>query len=79
MHRTQILLEDAHYEALREQARREGKSIGQLIRQSVNLAMEVTRGKPKNVQKSLASLKGMFHKPGIRGRDHNRLLYGDSS
>ena len=36
MHRTQIMLEDSQYLTLRERARLEGKSMGQLIRELVD-------------------------------------------
>lgn len=35
MHRTQILLEDAQYQRLREESARTGRSIGELVRVAV--------------------------------------------
>ncbi|MGF1663799.1 MAG: ribbon-helix-helix protein, CopG family [Kineosporiaceae bacterium] len=35
MHRTQILLEDAQYERLKDEAARTGRSIGDLVRTAV--------------------------------------------
>ncbi|MBI4617139.1 MAG: ribbon-helix-helix domain-containing protein [Planctomycetes bacterium] len=36
MHRTQVYLEEAHYQALRSRARREGKTIAALIREMLD-------------------------------------------
>ena len=36
MHRTQILLEDAQYERLREQSETSGTGIGELVRRAVD-------------------------------------------
>jgi hypothetical protein len=36
MHRTQILLEDAQYERLRQQSRASGTGIGELVRRAVD-------------------------------------------
>ena len=44
MHRTQILLDEDRYEELRELARREGKSLGQLVRELVELGLKKRRG-----------------------------------
>ena len=76
MHRTQIMLEDSQYDALREEARRKGKSLGQLVRECVARGIESPRGKSPDA--TLRSLKGMFRKPRVRGRDHDRYLYGEN-
>ena len=75
MHRTQILLEEEQYEALRARASRDGKSLGQLIRELLASALGTTSGRKQGTRK-LSGLKGMFHEPGVRGRDHDRYLYG---
>jgi len=76
MHRTQILLEETQYLALRERARREGKSIGQLIREFVDLGLSGARGKGIHDRASLQELAGLFG-DGMDPRDHDRVLYED--
>ena len=45
MHRTQIYLDDAQYETLRSQARREGKSMASIIREILDEHLRAA-GKP---------------------------------
>jgi len=75
VHRTQIMLEEDQYVLLREQARREGKSLGELVRGLVVLGM-ASSAKTMRRGASLRSLKGMFRKPGVKGSDHDLHLYG---
>ena len=75
MHRTQIMLDEDQYQALREQARRLGKSMGQLIRELVAAGLKTTVTDAGR-RRSLRSFKGMFSKRDVAGRDHNRHLYG---
>ena len=75
MHRTQIMIEDEQYVLLREQAMREGKSIGSLIRGFV--AHGINSSKRRRDGVSLRSLKGVFSELGLRGSDHDRHLYGE--
>ncbi|MGA9750192.1 MAG: ribbon-helix-helix protein, CopG family [Acidobacteriota bacterium] len=76
MHRTQIILDDAQYVALREKARRTGKSMGQLIREL--LAQQFEPGaKPRRGKASgLAKMTGILKDPGFGGEDHDDVLYG---
>ncbi|WP_025321526.1 hypothetical protein [Deferrisoma camini] len=76
MHRTQILLEETQYLALRERARREGKSIGQLIREFVDLGLSGAGGKGARERACLQKLAGLFG-DGMDPRDHDRVLYRD--
>lgn len=39
MHRTQVYLDDAHYQALRARARREGKSMAALLRSILDVGL----------------------------------------
>jgi hypothetical protein len=77
MHRTQVLLEETQYQALIEQARREGKSMGELVREFVSIGLASPRKEVKPHRHSLSSLKGMVCEPGVTGRDHDRYLYGE--
>ena len=78
MQRTQIMLKETQYQALREQARLDRKSMGELIRDFVDLGLSAPKAKVASRQTGLSSLKGLFRKPGLRGRDHDRHLYGES-
>jgi plasmid stability protein len=74
MHRTQIMLEDDQYQALREHARRAGRSMGDLIREMLTAGLSGPASSRKT--RRLAAVRGLFHQPGVRGRDHDRYLYG---
>ena len=78
MQRTQIMLREAQYQALREQARLDRKSMGELIRDFVDLGLSTPKAKAAQRRTGLCNLKGLFSKPGLRGRDHDRHLYGES-
>jgi len=75
MHRTQIMLEQRQYEALRERAKQDGKSMGQLIRELLDVALAAASS-PTRGRRRLQAAKGMFHEPKVHGRDHDRYLYG---
>lgn len=74
MHRTQILLEKGQYKALQKMAKSQGKSMGQLIREFVELGLR--RQEPKGPD-TLESLQGFIPEADIAGRDHDRALYED--
>ena len=74
MHRTQIMLEDSQYRWLHEEARAEGKSMGQLIRELVDAGLNKVTTKAQRY--SLADTSGIFQEVDVRGRDHNDYLYG---
>ena len=75
MHRTQIMLEQAQYQELRERAQQAGKSMGQLARELIaaGLADHDAAG---GAGSSLSELRGMFHAPAVTGRNHDDDLYG---
>ena len=77
MHRTQVLLEESQYQELRARARRDGKSMGQVIRELLAAGLTATRDDAVSTASDLRSLRGMFSKPALHGRDHDRHLYGD--
>lgn len=78
MHRTQLLIEDWQYQALRARAEREGRSLSDLMREL--LATALARG-PQTPQPScsrLADIEGIGEDTGAYGDDHDRHLYGDA-
>ena len=72
MHRTQILLEEWQYDALRSQAERTGTSLSEMIREAVSLYV-ARRGKQKRA--GLLGFKGVGQDAEVSGRDHDRILY----
>ena len=76
MHRTQIMLEEDQYEVLRERARQDGKSLGQVIRELLRTGLEVTGADREASGNGLRTLRGVFNAPGDAGRYHDHYLYG---
>lgn len=77
MHRTQIMLEPEQLTALRELARRSGKSMGQLIREFVSEGLARMRPSRRGSQSPLRRLQGFIAEADASGRDHDAALYGD--
>lgn len=73
MHRTQVLLEERLYESLKSRARKEDKSLGELVREAV--ATYLGRGEDTKAP-GLKSIRGIFGDAGASGRDHDKFLYG---
>lgn len=71
MHRTQILLEEWQYQALRARAEREGRSLSDLVREILGGALS-----DRARSRGLADIEGVGEDPGAYGRDHDSLLYG---
>ena len=77
MHRTQIMLEEEQYRAVRERARRQNKSMGATIRELLDWALAATKSR-KRRRYRLSDGKGLFNDNETSGRDHNAFLYGGS-
>jgi hypothetical protein len=75
MHRTQIMLEEAQYQTLRECARQDGKTMGKLARELIAAGLDRRAGKRRRGRR-LDDLKGLFREPDVNGRDHDAHLYG---
>lgn len=69
MHRTQVILEDKHYEFLKELSNRENKSISKTLRSIIDDYSE------KTGVFSLSSIAGIGKDPDARGKDHDKVLY----
>jgi len=76
MHRTQVNLDDWQYLALREQARRSGKSMGQLIRELLDLELQVGHRARGGRTAGLKSLNGIVKDPWFGGESHDEVIYG---
>lgn len=73
MHRTQVLLQENQYQALKARARREGKSLSELVRTAVAEWLGQTEaGKPVR----LTNIRALGQDPeGPAARDHDDFLY----
>ncbi len=71
MHRTQLMLEEWQYEALRSRAEGEGRSISDLVRDILGAHLK----QPKRGR--LALIEGVAEGPSDLAREHDRYLYGE--
>jgi hypothetical protein len=74
LHRTQVLLEPRHYQALKRLAREEGLSLSALLRQI--LEEHLFQQQEKEQHPPLSTLAGLGRDPSLAGRDHDQALYG---
>jgi len=72
MQRTQILLDDWQYEALKARAQREGRSMSELLRRILDANLR--KSGPRTPR--LADIRAVGEDRTARGRDHDRFLYG---
>ena len=70
MHRTQILLEQWQYDALRARAEREGRSMSDLIREILHKALN-----PDKDKRRLTDIEGIGEDTQTTGRKHDQTLY----
>ena len=76
MHRTQVLLEDSQYAALKAWARRADKGLSELIRTAVDRLLGI-EPHPKRGPSRLKAIRGIgADSGGPSGREHDKLLYG---
>lgn len=74
VHRTQILLEERQYAALKALARRAGRSLSEIIRSAVD---EMLGERPLTHRKGLSRICALARDPnGPSGKDHDAQLYG---
>ena len=74
MHRTQLLLEDWQYEALRGRAQREGLSLSALVRDILGASLT---GTSPATRKGLDAIAGIGEDAEAYGEHHDRYLYAD--
>ena len=76
MHRTQLLLENWQYEALKARAHREGKTLSAWIRRWLGSVLApVAHGRAKS-SKGLEAICGIGRDAeGPSGTDHDQVLY----
>jgi plasmid stability protein len=74
MQRTQILLDDWQYEALKAQAQRQGRSMSELLREMLDSAL--ARDQARGRKPALADMRGIGRDRSARGRHHDEFLYG---
>jgi len=71
-HRTQILLEDWQYGALKNLAKRAGISISDMVRKLITRRLRPSRSSRGGIQ----AIAGIGRDSKASGRDHDRWLYG---
>ena len=74
MHRTQLLLDDWQYEALRSRAEREGRSLSALVREI--LGASLTAPSPA-AREGIDAIAGIGEDATADGKHHDRYLYAD--
>jgi len=74
MQRTQILLDDWQYEALKAQAERQGRSMSELLREMLDSALAKDRARGR--RPALDDIRGIGQDRAARGRNHDEFLYG---
>jgi hypothetical protein len=73
MHRTQVLLERWQYEELRAKAERQGRSLGEIVRETV---AEYLTPSPTDARRALHAIEGIGTDGTGAGRAHDRYLSG---
>jgi plasmid stability protein len=73
MHRTQLLLDDWQYQALKARAEAEGRSISDLVRALVASYLE---GRGGHAARRLAEISGVGEGPPDGAAQHDHYLYG---
>ena len=71
MHRTQLMLEEWQYEALKAMAGSEGKSLSAVVRAILTGHLHKSR---KQSRTDLGDIEGLFSDANAVGRDHDRFL-----
>lgn len=74
MHRTQLLIEQWQYEALRGRAEREGRSLSALVRDI--LESSLTPSHP-SARKGICVMDGIGEDAAAHGEHHDKYLYVD--
>ena len=74
MQRTQIMLDDWQYEALKAQAERQGRSMSELLREMLQTFLD----KEPDRRSELDDICGIGTDRKASGRRHDEFLYGKS-
>jgi hypothetical protein len=72
MHRTQLLLEQWQYEALRVRAERRSISLSELVREILTEHLQPAKKKPSGLYK----IEGIGSDGASSAREHDAFLYG---
>jgi hypothetical protein len=75
MHRSQILLEEWQYQYLRDEARREGKSISQIVRELITERMESRRGEALQDDPFFDIIGMVSSGDGRVAEEHDKYIY----
>ena len=72
MHRTQVLIDDWQYAALKARAEREGRSLSEILRELIAAQLS----QQKSAGNNLSAIEGIGEDRAAYGRDHDQHLYG---
>jgi plasmid stability protein len=72
MHRTQLMLEEWQYEALKARAERSGRSISDIVREILDSHLAPSRTK----EDPLFAMESLFDDAQVSGAEHDGVLYG---
>lgn len=72
MQRTQLMLEDWQYQALKSRAQREGRSMSELLREMLDAYL----GRSPRRGSAMDRARGIGEDRTATGRDHDTFLYG---
>jgi len=76
MHRTQLLLEDWQYEALRGRAEREGRSLSALVRDILGASLTMSSPAARG---GLDAIAGIGEDALAHGERHDQYLYANQN
>ncbi len=76
MHRTQVMLEESQYVALRERARRSGKSMGELIRELLGQEDASRASRMVKESEGLYAIEGSLRDGKRTAIEHDSILCG---
>ncbi len=74
-HRTQVLLEDWQYRALKSLAESEGSSLSDMVRRLLTAQIRPRSSRRRGLQ----AIAGIGQDPKASGKDHDRWLYGQDT
>ena len=77
MHRSQILLEEWQYQYLNDKARREGKSISQLVRELITERIETNRTEAWEDDPFLDIIGMVSSGDGRVAEEHDKYIYSN--
>lgn len=76
MHRTQLMLENWQYVALKARAEQSDRSLSEVVRRILTEHLSPTTPPDPDRDDPLLAFDSLFSDAGLSGTDHDRALYG---